>query len=127
MKIEHRPVPKPGKTRRSAPSQRQLGEIGDSADVELKARSLGICELCGEAWATERAHLTGRRHIKHKTSALDLVHLCKECHVWLDETPTGIRARNLMAVLINYASERFREFPGTSENAQETKGTFVDG
>lgn len=103
MQIGYNPAPKPGKTRRGAPSQRQLGEIGDAADADLKARSLGICELCGEAWATERAHLTGRRHIDHKTAATDLIHLCTPCHDWLDETPEGIRARRAMVMLVEYA------------------------
>lgn len=100
---DYRPVPKPGKSRRGAPSQRQLGEINADADAELKARSHGICELCGDAWATERAHLTGRRHIDHQTAATDLIHLCTPCHDWLDEQPEGIRARRAMVALVEYA------------------------
>jgi len=96
------PVPKPGKHRRIRPTQRQMGEISQSVDRELKARSRGICELCGHVPATERAHLIGRRHINHKTTALDLVHLCTSCHDWLDETPEGIRCRRLIVTMIEH-------------------------
>lgn len=114
MRIEYRPVPKPNEASRINKSQRQLGEIGTTADQRLKLRSGGICELCGKAWAIERAHLTGRKHIDHETEETDLIHLCKPCHKWIDETPEGIRARNLMAALIEYASLKFREIPGMS-------------
>ena len=109
MSMPFRPQPKPsakGKAKRSTSStQKKRGEIGDNADAELKERSQCVCELCGAAQATERAHLTGRGHIKHKTTALDLVHLCTPCHKWLDEDPLGIRARNLMVALVEYAIE----------------------
>lgn len=101
--LEWLPVPKPSQHRRIKPTQRQMGDISAKVDQELKARSLGICELCEKAPATERAHLIGRRRINHKTTALDLVHLCTPCHDWLDEDPQGIRCRRLMANLIQYA------------------------
>jgi hypothetical protein len=100
---EYRPVPKPSSHRRVRPTQRQIGEISQSVDRELKERSKGICELCGRAKATERAHLIGRKRINHKTTVLDLVHLCTSCHDWLDETPEGIRCRRMIAMLIDYA------------------------
>ena len=107
--MEWRPVPKPGKHKRVKLTQRQLGDISPSADRELKERSMGICELCGRAKATERAHLTGRKHINHKTTALDLVHVCTPCHRWLDGTPEGIRCRRMIAMLIDYATKGGRK------------------
>ncbi|MFD2752420.1 hypothetical protein ACFSUM_18705 [Virgibacillus siamensis] len=82
-------------------SQKQKGDISQKVDAELKARSHGLCELCGDAWATERAHLTGRKQLDHKTEVTDLLHLCTECHDWLDENPDGIRARKFIARAIN--------------------------
>jgi len=98
----HNPVPKPSHGRGGL-TQKQKGDISQSVDKQLKARSKGVCELCGEAKATERAHLTGRRHIDHKTAVTDLLHLCSKCHDWLDETPEGIRARRFIAAAINAA------------------------
>jgi hypothetical protein len=72
-------------------SQKELGSISQSVDREVKERSGGVCERCRAARATERAHLTGRKQIKHKTTAKDLWHLCTACHDWLDETPEGIQ------------------------------------
>lgn len=82
-------------------TQRQMGDISQRVDAELKARSQGLCEFCGEAWATERAHLTGRGHLDHKTTAADLLHTCTECHRQLDGTQEGIRMRRAMARVIN--------------------------
>jgi hypothetical protein len=72
-------------------SQKQLGDISQKVDKEVKERSGGICERCRSARATERAHLIGRKQIKHKTTAKDIWHLCTPCHDWLDETPEGIQ------------------------------------
>lgn len=94
------PVPKPS-AKKSSGTQRQRGDIGTDVDAELKERSHGVCELCEKARATERAHLTGRPHIDHKTRVTDLLHLCSPCHDWLDETADGIRARNFIARAIN--------------------------
>lgn len=105
MAFELRPVPKPS-AKKKVGTQRQRGNISTNVDEELKERSRGICELCGEEWATERAHLTGRRHIDHKTAVTDLLHLCTRCHDWLDETPEGIRARRFIATAINHVLSR---------------------
>ena len=96
------PKSKATKSVRVKQTQKQRGDISPSADAELKERSKGICELCGKVWATERAHLTGRKHIDWNTKASDLVHLCTECHRWLDGSVDGIRARRMMATVMNY-------------------------
>lgn len=83
-------------------TQKQKGDISTKVDEELKERSHGLCEFCGD-WATERAHLTGRPHIDHKTKVTDLIHLCLKCHDWLDETKEGIRVRRFIARAINTA------------------------
>lgn len=90
------------KSKRVKQTQKQMGDISPSADAELKERSKGICELCGKEWAAERAHLTGRRHLDWNTKASDLVHLCTECHRWFDGSVEGIRARRMMATVMNY-------------------------
>lgn len=97
------PVDKPGKSVRVKLTQREKGEISTSVDRQLKERSHGLCELCDNELATERAHLIGRKHINHKTRVTDLLHLCMKCHDWLDETPEGIRARRAMATLVKSA------------------------
>lgn len=74
-------------------TQRQRGAISPRVRQEVRARSKGICEIrmrCNGAHAVEQAHLHGRRLIDETTSEL-LKDSCKECHVWLDETPDGIR------------------------------------
>ena len=100
MTLPFNPVPKPAH-KRIKPTQRQLGDISAEVDKQLKDRSKGVCELCGRRNATERAHLTGRKQLNHKTKVTDLVHLCTECHDWLDETPEGIQARRFIARAIN--------------------------
>ncbi|EHQ63639.1 hypothetical protein PDENDC454_04209 [Paenibacillus dendritiformis C454] len=89
------------KSKRVKDTQKQKGDISPSVDAELKERSKGICEICEKAWATERAHLTGRKQLDWKTKVTDLLHLCTECHRWLDGTPEGIRFRRLLANIIN--------------------------
>lgn len=82
------------KNARTKPTQKQMGDISAKVDKQLKARSKGFCEVrerCKGSKAVERAHTTGRRTIQHKTSVDDLFHACKQCHLWLDETPAGIR------------------------------------
>lgn len=103
MSLPFNPQPKGAATKsvRVKQTQRQKGDISPSADAELKERSKGICELCRNARATERAHINGRKQINWKTTADDLIHLCMKCHDWLDETPEGIRARRLLATRIN--------------------------
>lgn len=72
-------------------TQKQKGDISAKVDKELKERSNGVCELCRGARASQRAHITGRKQIDHKTTAFDLLHVCVRCHIWMDETPEGIR------------------------------------
>ncbi|MNW62280.1 hypothetical protein D3C74_403990 [compost metagenome] len=82
-----------------------MGDISPEVDKQLKQRSNGVCERCGSKPATERAHLTGRKQLKHKTKVTDLMHLCTECHDWLDETPEGIQCRQFIARAINKVLE----------------------
>ncbi|MFB5761060.1 hypothetical protein [Paenibacillus medicaginis] len=89
------------RSKRIKHTQRQMGDISQRVDKELKDRSQGLCEYCGEAFAKERAHLTGRKQLDHKTTATDLLHVCKPCHDWLDGSPEGIRMRRAMARVIN--------------------------
>lgn len=72
-------------------SQKQMGDISAKVDAQLKERSGYVCERCRAARATERAHITGRKHLTHKTTVDDLLHLCTKCHKWLDGTPEGIK------------------------------------
>lgn len=95
------PKSKVNENERVKPTQKQMGDISPSVDAELKERSHGICELCGEEWAMERAHLTGRKQLKWKTTVTDLLHVCKKCHIWLDENPEGMKFKNLLAEIIN--------------------------
>jgi len=97
----HNPVPKKTKGVRVNPTQKQMGEVSKEVLKELADRSGGICERCGKAWAVDPAHLTGRRHLDENTKVTDLMHLCRECHNWLDDTPEGIRCRRFIARAIN--------------------------
>lgn len=112
MSMPFRPCPKPSAAKhkpvRVKPTQRQMGEISKPVDRELKHRSHGVCEWCGRCPAAERAHLTGRGHLEHKTTAADLAHVCTECHRELDGTETGIRARRLIATIVNAELQRER-------------------
>jgi len=75
-------------------TQRQMGDISQRVRKEVESRSNGVCEVrkqCDGARAAEMAHLTGRKQLKHKTTAADLRHACVECHRWLDGTVDGIR------------------------------------
>ncbi|QHZ50677.1 hypothetical protein [Paenibacillus larvae] len=103
MKFEYRPYSKAQQVRskRVKLTQKQMGDISPSVDAELKARSQGVCEFCEATRATERAHITGRKQLNHKTKATDLLHLCSPCHRWMDGTPEGIRARRAIAAAIN--------------------------
>lgn len=123
--MEHRPYPKSVQLRskRIKPTQKQMGNISHPVDVLLKERSQGVCESCGSARAIERAHLTGRSHIDHRTQVYDLAHLCKECHKMFDGTVEGIRMRRLLTNIINHALE----LPGNSRNTKETNGSVFDG
>lgn len=103
MTLPFNPQPKSKATKstRIKQTQKQMGDISPSVDAELKDRSKGVCEMCGKAWATERAHLTGRKQLDWKTKVTDLLHLCTDCHRWLDDTPEGIRYRRMIAHIIN--------------------------
>lgn len=101
--------PKQTQNKRIKPTQKQMGDISAAVDKGLKERSLGLCELCGNKVATERAHLTGRKHLNERTKVTDLLHLCSECHDWLDETAEGIRARKFIARAINTVLQNVSE------------------
>jgi hypothetical protein len=109
MTYGYNPVPKPTKSNRVKPTQKQMGDISTTVDGELKERSQGICEMCGKARATERAHLTGRKQLKKKTAVTDLIHLCTKCHDWLDETPEGIMSRKFIVTAINKVLQKASE------------------
>nr|WP_036710452.1 hypothetical protein [Paenibacillus pinihumi] len=88
------PAPKPQHKRGAKLTQKQKGDISTSVDAELKARSNNKCELrkrCKGDKAVQRAHITGRKQLDHKTTIDDLFHVCLACHKWLDETAEGIR------------------------------------
>lgn len=101
MDFGFNPAPKNTKSARVKHTQRQMGDISQEVDRQLKERSNGVCERCGRRPATERAHLTGRKQLTHKTKVTDLMHLCTDCHDWLDETPEGIQVRKFLARAIN--------------------------
>lgn len=81
-------------------SQRELGAITPMVRKQVQARSGGFCEVkkrCRGTFAVHMAHIIGRTHIKHRTTAVDLLHSCLECHKWLDEDPGGIAYKNRLA------------------------------
>jgi len=102
MTLPFNPQPKNKATKsvRIKQTQKQMGDISPSVDAELKDRSNGVCEMCEKNWATQRAHLTGRKQLDWKTEVTDLIHVCTECHKWLDGAE-GIRVRDLIARVIN--------------------------
>lgn len=87
------------KRQRVKPTQRQMGAISPSVRSEVKARSMGVCEVqtqCRGSQALEMAHIVGRKQLTHKTTAEDLRHSCVACHRWLDGTPEGIRYKRAL-------------------------------
>jgi hypothetical protein len=82
-------------------SQKQMGDISTKVDKQLKDRSGGLCERCRAAEAVQRAHIIGRKQLKHKTTVNDLLHVCVPCHKWLDETPEGIRYKQKLRERMN--------------------------
>jgi hypothetical protein len=79
---------------RIKPTQRQMGEISQKVDRQLKQRSNGRCELqkqCNGEEAVQRAHITPRKQLNRRTTVDDLLHCCLLCHRWLDESVDGIR------------------------------------
>lgn len=84
------------RSKRIKPTQRQMGAISQKVDRELKQRSDGLCELrkkCKGAYAVQRAHITGRKQLNHRTTVNDLIHCCLDCHIWLDQDIEGIKYR----------------------------------
>lgn len=81
-------------SKRIKPTQRQMGNITQKVREVVKERSNGVCEVrmkCTGARAVDMAHITGRKQINRRTTPEDLLHSCKACHIWLDETVEGIR------------------------------------
>lgn len=104
MEFEHRPVPKKTTYNRIKLTQKQMGDISTQVRKEVGDRSEGICEVrikCNGAIAVQQAHITGRKQIDHKTTALDLLDSCLACHKYLDEVQEGIRTRKLIARITN--------------------------
>lgn len=82
------------RSKRVKPTQRQMGEISPRVRQQVKERSNDVCEVlmrCDGARAHEMAHITGRKQLKHRTTAADILHACVECHRWMDNTVEGIR------------------------------------
>jgi hypothetical protein len=99
MDFEHRPVPKKTTYNRIKHTQKQMGDISSKVRKEVRERSEGLCEVqikCRGASAVQQAHITGRRQIDHKTTALDLLDSCLACHDYLDKTQEGIRTKRLL-------------------------------
>lgn len=86
--FDYSPAPKP-QHKRIKLTQKQRGDISPSVREEVKERSGNVCERCSMARATDMAHITRRWKLDHKTTADDLLHLCKSCHVWADNTAQG--------------------------------------
>ncbi|WP_068505900.1 hypothetical protein [Paenibacillus kribbensis] len=94
------PVDKPGASVRVKLTQKQKGDISNKVRKKVRERSEGYCEVmikCKGARAVQQAHITGRGHIDHKTTELDLLDSCLACHKYLDEHPEGIRTKRLLA------------------------------
>lgn len=88
------PKSKQLQSKRAKLTQRQMGNISTKVRKEVRERSDGICEVrvkCLGAPAVQQAHITGRKQLNHRTTAEDLLDSCLECHIWLDDTPEGIR------------------------------------
>lgn len=99
------------KSKRIKPTQRQLGDISPAVRHEVKERSNGICEVqkrCTGSRGVQLAHLIGRKQLIWKTTANDLRDACIDCHVWLDQTPDGIRhKRELVRLPFDDTEEGF--------------------
>lgn len=101
MVLPFNPYPKSEQLRskRIKPTQRQMGDISDKVRQQVKERSGDVCEVlirCDGARALEMAHITGRKQLKRRTTAADILHACVECHRWLDETVEGIRFKKML-------------------------------
>ena len=97
--MEFNPVTKKSQlfNKRVKPSQRQMGTISNIVREQVFERSEGICERCKSQRAMQMAHLIGRKQIKHVTNLNDIIHVCINCHKWLDETPEGIKHKRGLA------------------------------
>jgi hypothetical protein len=83
------------KSKRIKRTQRQRGAISPHVRQDVRERSKGLCEIrkrCNGAQAVEQAHLQGRRLIESTTPDM-LRDVCKECHIYLDESVEGIRLK----------------------------------
>lgn len=74
---------------RNKPTAKQRGQISTKVRKQLRERSLGVCEKCHYALATEAAHLIRRWRIIECTKVTDLGHLCNKCHTECDQTALG--------------------------------------
>ncbi|MNW43552.1 hypothetical protein D3C74_207530 [compost metagenome] len=95
----HNPVPKKTNSVRVKLTQKQMGDISPKVRKEVRERSKGLCEvrlICNGAQAVQQAHITGRTHLNHKTTADDLLDSCLECHIYLDSDVMGIRTKRLV-------------------------------
>ena len=79
------------KSNRIKQTQRQKGDISLKVRQEVKTRSNGACEVCDMARATQMAHVISRVRIEHKTTADDILHVCYDCHKWLDGSFDGMK------------------------------------
>jgi len=77
-------------------TQRQKGDISPQTRKEVAERSNNACEICDRQRATQMAHITSRKRIEHKTTSLDLLHVCVECHQWLDQTAEGKQFKKIL-------------------------------
>jgi hypothetical protein len=67
-----------------------MGTISAKVRAQVKERSGGVCELCSRSRGAHMAHVIGRKQLTEPTTANILLHVCVQCHKWLDETPEGI-------------------------------------
>lgn len=81
-------VPKPSYGR-NKPTAKQRGQISTKVRKQLRERSLGVCEKCHYALATEAAHLIRRWRIEVCTTVDHVAHLCNKCHTECDQTALG--------------------------------------
>ena len=54
-----------------------IARVSPELANQIRDRSGGICEICGQRRATEIHHLVGRRRKAHPEN---LLHLCYSCH-----------------------------------------------
>lgn len=81
-------VPKP-QHKRNRPTAKQRGAISTKVRKELRERSGGICEKCYSHLATDAAHTIRRWQVVEHTTVQLLIHLCRTCHIYCDNTRDG--------------------------------------